>query len=883
MRGFGICEGGGDLKCACGVFTLMGNSYPAVPKSRLTPRDLGKSLGGDVSKKLAVISVAVLLALVLLLVISEIFVGSPQSTQAASSSYEVLVDADDDPNTPSTREFAGATRYETSLAIAKRYIEAAKEAGTPPTTAIFASGEHLFDAFAAAGLAGTLNAPVILTPPDELLDSAARLISDAGISKVIVLGGLQVVSFKLLSALNKLPEVQKVEHLSSRNRYITAALIAREMGPIGTYCNNGQASVFLVNGDSPPSPYVALVGPISYAMGIPILLTSSQGVPDKTKQVLEDLEIEHVIAVGDLSGVEEELLATGINTVTSISGKNQFATSVSLIEHLKKCTEFTLSDSSVALVSSAALAEGISAAPILGQGLAQNNRVTPILLVSPDSFPADVNDYLLTTNAPTAITAIGGMNAIPHFVAEAAVSAANGLSYDHAAEPAKITEGTQNECRLVGTNNIGGHVDSGDVVHGDDGHTHDDVTVGFPLPSWAAPSVGAFRVAVLYVDFPDASAVNRDFDYHSAQLAKAEQYLELVSYGQLDVQFTPHNVWLRASDNWRTFSRNPGLLSPSLIASEAISLASGEFRFAEGYDAIMVVAPQEFFGGGAADSFVETSGIQFFDIKNFTVVNGLYAPSGDGRNAEWWTIAAHELVHTFGLVDLYPYDGRFVNQPSARLPDSMLWARIEFGIMGFRGFYPISLHDSRFYEDVDPSSNFQTDSGTFINASQFPMEMLSWHRWQLGWVQDSAIACLGLGEIDTTLRLSPIANPNGTSMIVIPTSSFTGTVIESRRAIGYDGRSVRTVTCCEGGTEKIPSTSLEQEGLLIYEVDTSIDTGQRPIAFPFSEPEDQRILSSIPILPVGETASITLADGTKLEISLEADDGRFHTVRVTRS
>ena len=61
-------------------------------------------------------------------------------------------------------------------------------------------------------------------------------------------------------------------------------------------------------------------------------------------------------------------------------------------------------------------------------------------------------------------------------------------------------------------------------------------TAGFPLPRWAAPSTGTVRVAVLFVDFPDAVAAHTTRHEADQSMAYIEEYLETVSYGRLDIE-----------------------------------------------------------------------------------------------------------------------------------------------------------------------------------------------------------------------------------------------------------------------------------------------------------------------------------------------------------
>ena len=53
-------------------------------------------------------------------------------------------------------------------------------------------------------------------------------------------------------------------------------------------------------------------------------------------------------------------------------------------------------------------------------------------------------------------------------------------------------------------------------------------TAGFPLPPEAAPSIGTMRVAVLFIDFPDAQADQRTQDEAALGLPYAEAYLDFL-------------------------------------------------------------------------------------------------------------------------------------------------------------------------------------------------------------------------------------------------------------------------------------------------------------------------------------------------------------------
>lgn len=91
-----------------------------------------------------------------------------------------------------------------------------------------------------------------------------------------------------------------------------------------------------------------------------------------------------------------------------------------------------------------------------------------------------------------------------------------------------------------------------------------------------------------------------------------------------------------------------------------------------------------------------------------------------------------------------------------------------------------------------------------IMTSYRNMELFVWHRFLLGILEDSQLACVTEGS--STHWLRPVAWP-GASLegVVIPLSSTTALVVESRRRVGYD------VLLSKAG-----------EGALVYRIDTSI-------------------------------------------------------------
>ena len=385
-------------------------------------------------------------------------------------------------------------------------------------------------------------------------------------------------------------------------------------------------------------------------------------------------------------------------------------------------------------------------------------------------------------------------------------------------------------------------------------------TVGFPRPK-LTPPVGKLRVAVLFVDFPDAVA---DYSTHlettthdgwvlngtlaTGTLATIENYLERMSYGKLDIELMPLHRWLRARHSLAPFLFEPGE-SPHLpsavsgyINVEAVELALSDMDFSE-VDVVVTVLPSVYFRGGLAAGAVQV------DEKSIpTLQVGVFPPLGrpGGAPGSWGSTGAHELAHVLGLTDLYPlsqpgYGGGFA-VPAA--PADMGWVRVEAGLMGLQGYYLAPL------------------SATRGIGGQSPQGMLAWSRWQIGWLEPEQVRCVT--ETLATVTLAAIDQPgDGVAMIAVPVGETEVIVIESRRDRGYDKLQLTAYD----------RTAPNNEGVLVYTVDSSL--AELPIRF--ATDGGDGIMDQSPILPAG--TSITVK-GYEVTVTEDADD--THTVRVSK-
>ncbi|HAQ23496.1 MAG TPA: hypothetical protein DGF10_08235 [Acidimicrobiaceae bacterium] len=324
-------------------------------------------------------------------------------------------------------------------------------------------------------------------------------------------------------------------------------------------------------------------------------------------------------------------------------------------------------------------------------------------------------------------------------------------------------------------------------------------------------SQGTARVAVLFVDFPNAASVQTTEELFSANVPWAEAYLEAMSFGHLDLQFEPLHKWLRMSEMHGAYGFSGDSQSGAdftfdshrAYIQEAIALADPDFDF-QGIDSVLIIADPK------ADSMHSPAFAPDDPYWGVTIDSQLIT-SAVTRGADWYRlgqggwVVAHEMGHTLGLLDLYEFGTPFP------LPHRFVG---NFGIMGL----------------LIPKV------GGLAHGPEDPLrgsEMFAWHRWQLDWVQSTQVACVT--TFPGSVRLSPVATKTGIKAAMVPLDGTNAIVVENRQRVGYD-------------------LNIATEGVLIYTVDTTMLTGTGAIVVQGSFSGDWP--DSSVLLQPGETLAV---------------------------
>jgi M6 family metalloprotease-like protein len=221
----------------------------------------------------------------------------------------------------------------------------------------------------------------------------------------------------------------------------------------------------------------------------------------------------------------------------------------------------------------------------------------------------------------------------------------------------------------------------------------------------------------------------------------AADWFRAVSYGRLDLRVEPTPRWLALPATSKTYAD-----SPERYLRDAVAAADPFVDFAQ-VD-VVYVAP-----ASRTPEVSPTSAIlNGFGIRADGKEIRLWIPWSAGFATEEGTPGhvLHETGHLLGLPDLYA------------------------------------------------AGAFSTFHRWDVMAASWPAELLAWHRWKLGWLDESQIVCV-TGRARRTATLSPLERPGGTKAIFVKRGRRV-VAVEVRAREGYDR------TLCE-------------VGVLVYSVD----------------------------------------------------------------
>jgi M6 family metalloprotease-like protein len=358
----------------------------------------------------------------------------------------------------------------------------------------------------------------------------------------------------------------------------------------------------------------------------------------------------------------------------------------------------------------------------------------------------------------------------------------------------------------------------------------DDCAIAGPEGFSEGPTGGEFirptgqkKATMIMVDFEDVPAAGPAAERAAFFAGYGGRYLDLSSYGRYQLELEPTREWVRMPEPWSSYGIGRGISSEVMRAyvQDAVDAAVARGADFSGTDFVYVVADDNVPARPTVSQANTFHGLRAGDhgLRAAALVFGRAGDSAIWQRGNF----VHEANHLYGLPDLYN-----VNRG----------ASVEF------------------------AGGWDTMSMAGIS------DLIGWHKWKFGWIQDDQVACVTNGT--STHALKPIGSPDGANLAVVKTSEHSAIVAEARTRTGLD-------------------SSICSEGVLLYTVNSSIPTGHGPVRVVDAEPgsrggpactnrspDELAELSDAPLRP-GD--SHTFAGGVRIAVTGH-HEGRYR-VKVT--
>lgn len=294
------------------------------------------------------------------------------------------------------RRLAGATRYDTMEEIVG--TGGWKSGGT----VIVASGGNYPDALAASGLAGTLDAPIVLTDGKTLSFQAFTRLTDLAPSRIIVAGGRAAVSDGVMDELEDI--CPHVERVAGATRVDTSLNLYRKGSGWGSTAILATASNFAD---------ALSISSYAYAAKAPVFLVDSNALTNSQQIALSTGQFSRIVVVGGINAVSERV-ATKAQSITGaqltrLSGATRYETSERIA---RWTTGHGLGMNGVVYATGANFPDALAAGPLAGKAKAAT------LLVEDTHSPAVPFSAEYRGKVDNAYV-VGGVNAVDQGTANA--------------------------------------------------------------------------------------------------------------------------------------------------------------------------------------------------------------------------------------------------------------------------------------------------------------------------------------------------------------------------------------------------------------------------------------------------------------------------------
>lgn len=285
------------------------------------------------------------------------------------------------------------------------------------------------------------------------------------------------------------------------------------------------------------------------------------------------------------------------------------------------------------------------------------------------------------------------------------------------------------------------NLDKCKIIDGDPQTTN--MTAGFPIPDGRIDLIKGAKIQIIGVDFPDKiGGTKTPKELNQNLTSSVEKFWSAQSTNPVRFDWNWKSDWVRMPNSINSYSLGGSFFQGKFndkayfnFAREIISKTDSDIDFT-GVNFLFIVFPPGIKSEEIGSFLVHTQGTYSTNEGN---IFNLIIAGGDYGNSDTYI---HEFGHSLGLTDI-----RDTTDVGNQKSDGM-------------------------YYDI-------------MNNPTYP-ELLVWHRFLLGFLENSQIHCINSTEASTHWLVPVEKDSKQVKGVVIPLSSTEAVIVESRRAIGFD-------------------------------------------------------------------------------------------------
>ncbi|MDR1774064.1 MAG: family 10 glycosylhydrolase [Clostridioides sp.] len=210
------------------------------------------------------------------------------------------------------QQLIGADRFDTAVKISEK--------GWPngADTVVIVNGNSVVDGITSTPLATTNNAPILLVDKDNIPNSTLAQLKKLNPSKVIFVGGKNVISDKVIDSVKSIKSEITTKRLEGLDRYQTALAVAKEIAS-----TNDISKIYITSGTG-----TADAISIASKAGVdkqPIILTSKDSIDSNTFEWIKENSSSDVYFIGGGAVISDSVISKVDSIVTKDVSKNRVA------------------------------------------------------------------------------------------------------------------------------------------------------------------------------------------------------------------------------------------------------------------------------------------------------------------------------------------------------------------------------------------------------------------------------------------------------------------------------------------------------------------------------------------------------------------------------